>query len=235
MKQLLEQMREFKEFCKENISKEDKIIDVIYYGEINLSKNDGDISNEKSESIYLVKKEQDGKTKLEFYANFGIIAEIGENGEIKIATNCKDIINEKEFLLQLQKVMPISLEKLEQRARKNMEKSKKEQNGQTKEAEKENKIGESKIGENEKKYKQNAKDIKIDMNTKIAGQKTFSELVPEIKEKGIQEVIVRRKEAQEFEFIGIDEYGNEVELETLERTEGTNPNKEIIKVSRRRK
>ena len=222
MEQLLEQMKEIKEFCKENISKEEKIIDVSYYGEIKLSKNDRDISNEKNESIYLIKKEQAGKTKLEIWASFGIIAEIGEAGEIKINTNCKDIINEKD-LLQLQKVMPISLEKLEQRVRQNMEKAQKDQHKQTKQKEMEKEIGqeEKQTDEKEKKYKKNAKDIKIDMNTKIVGQKNFAQLVPEVSQKGIQEVIVRRKNTLEFEFIGIDEYGNEVELETLEKTEGT--------------
>lgn len=109
MEQLLEQIRNFKEFCKENISEDEEIIDVSYYGKITLSKNDADISNEKKEDLYLVKKEHDGKTVLEFYTNVGIIAKANENGQIEITTTYKDLINEKEFLLQLQNVMPMSL------------------------------------------------------------------------------------------------------------------------------
>lgn len=69
------------------------------------------------------------------------------------------------------------------------------------------------------------------MNKKITKTKSFSDLVPEVHEKGIQEIIVRRKDNTQFEFIGINEFGEEIELNTLSMTEGTNPNKDIINVS----
>ncbi len=237
MEQLLEQIRNFKEFCKENISEDEKIIDVSYYGKITLSKNDADISNEKKEDLYLVKKEHDGKTVLEFYTNVGIIAKANENGQIEITTTYKDLINEKEFLLQLQNVMPMSLKKLEEIVKNKQEKylseqKVKESTQEQKDIQEENEeASNTKKDEDRRIYKPNAKDVKIDMNKKITKTKSFSDLVPEVHERGIQEIIVRRKDNTQFEFIGINEFGEEIELNTLSMTEGTNPNKDIINVS----
>lgn len=237
MEQLLEQIRNFKEFCKENISEDEEIIDVSYYGKITLSKNDADISNEKKEDLYLVKKEHDGKTVLEFYTNVGIIAKANENGQIEITTTYKDLINEKEFLLQLQNVMPMSLKKLEEIVKNKQEKylseqKVKESTQEQKDIQEENEeASNTKKDEDRRIYKPNAKDVKIDMNKKITKTKSFSDLVPEVHEKGIQEIIVRRKDNTQFEFIGINEFGEEIELNTLSMTEGTNPNKDIINVS----
>ena len=244
MKQLLENMRDFKEFCEQNISEDEEIIDISYYGKIILSKNDADISNEKQEDLYLVKKEHDGKEVLEFRTNIGIIATMKEDGQIEITTNYKDVINEKEFLLQLQKVMPISLKKLEeivkskmkkslsgQKMKENTQEEKQEENEEYSGAKKDKEISDNKKDEDRKIYKPDVKDVRIDMNKKITKTKSFSDLVPEVNEKGIQEVIVRRKDNTQFEFVGINESCEEIELKSLSMTEGTNSSKSIIEVS----
>ena len=235
MEKLLEQIEEFKKQYQSNLENGEKIIDINYYGQINLSKNDRDKANERKEHIYLIKKEQNGKSILEFYTKSGKIAGIGEAGQIEINTKYKQLINEKEILLQLQKVTPISLKKLEEQLRNNKERtkeSKKEQSTTKKQEQLEEKV---QIGHetktNEKQYKPKAKDIKINMNTKITKTSTFKELVPEVGQKGIQDVIVRRTDATKFEFIGIDSYGNEIPIETLKQTEGTNPTKDIITIN----
>lgn len=226
MDEVLENLREFKVSQEVSISSEEKVIDVSYYGKINLSKNDSDINNEKKEDLYLVKKEVNGKIELEFYTNNGVIAVVGKEGQIKINEAYKELINDKEFLLQLEKVMPLSLAKLEELEKKrNQEKSLDDK--QTKQ---ENTKEESKINE-PKQYIENPKDAKIDMNKKITETKTFSELVPEVKEKGIIDVRARRIDNTKFELIGINKEGQEIQLETLKQTEGTNPNKDIIEVS----
>ena len=80
-------------------------------------------------------------------------------------------------------------------------------------------------------YIENSKDAIINLDKKITETKTFRELVPELKEKGIVDVRVRRVDNTRFEFIGINNAGEIVRLESLEQTEGTNPNEDIIKVN----
>ena len=69
------------------------------------------------------------------------------------------------------------------------------------------------------------------MDKKITEKQTFADLVPEVKQKRIQTVKVRRTSNTEFEFYGIDIAGNEVVLETLKPVEGTNPTKQINEVN----
>lgn len=223
MEEVLGKLRKFKKSQELNLSDDVKIIDISYYGKINLSKNDADLSNGTQEDLYLLKKEVNGKTELEFHTNKGLIATIGEGGIILISNEYKDLISDKEFLVQMQKVMPISLEKLEQIKNRN-----KESQNQT-----ETMVNEtSSLKEDDnRQYIPNAKDIKIDMNKKITETKAFSDLVPEVKDKGIKDVIVRRKDGVNFEFIGINENNEEIPLQTLGQTEGTNPNQDIVEVN----
>lgn len=227
MDPLIQSLREFKEKQQGNLKKGEAIIDIVYYGKLNTSKNDTDLSNIKQEDLYLVKKEENGKQVLEFQTDYGVVAKVGENGTIQISEQYRKFINEKEFLLQLEKVMPISLEKLEEiEQRKQKENTEKIKNNTQTE-----KQIDSKKTDRQKKYIENPKDAKIDMNKKITETKTFAELVPEVRQKGIIDVRVRRIDNTKFEIIGIDNQGYEIPLETLEQTEGTNPSKNIIKVN----
>lgn len=220
MEPLIEQLRRYKQEQEKNLEDGEKILDISFYGKINLSKKDDDLSNEKQEEIYLIKKEIDGKIQLEFKANEGTIATIGEDDQVIITPQYKELINENEFLIQLQKIMPISLEKLE--------KLQKEEQ-QLKENALEEDMKENAQGTI--KYKPNPKDAKINMKDKITETKTFEDLVPEVKEKGIVDVRVRRIDQTKFKFIGIDKDRNQLELETLQQTEGTNPAQEVIEVN----
>lgn len=224
MDELIEQLIEFKKEQENGIQdKEEKIVDISYYGKINLSKNDGNLENQKQEELYLVEKEKNGEKYLEFHTNRGTIATIQQDGEIVITNAYNELINTKELLLQLQNIMPLSLEKLEQiNARKN-ENPEKQVNSKSKP----NKQAE----EIKNKYQENSKDAKIDMNKKITETKTFADLVPEVKEKKIIDVRVRRTDATKFEFIGINQEGEEIKLETLMQTEGTNPKEDIIEIN----
>lgn len=213
MEEVLEKLREFKKNQELNLSGEVKIIDISYYGKINLSGSDADLSNETQEDLYLVKKEVDGKTELEFRTNKGTIATIQENEEIVINNEYKELINTNELLLQMKNIKPISLNKLEQINARRQEKGLDVQNKKSMEEK-----------EHTNTYIENSKDIKIDMNEEITETKTFRDLVPEVKEKGIKDVIVRRIDGVNFEFIGITEDKQEIPLESLKQTEGTNPN-----------
>lgn len=232
MKEVLQKLREFKTIQETNIKKGESIIDISYYGEITLSKNDTDISNQRKEDLYLVKKEIDGKIEFEFRIDFGIIAYIGEEGQIQIAEDFKQLINENEFLLQLKSIMPISLEKLEalekSGSNKEIEKLSKTTENE-KELEDEKKI-EKEDSNTTKKYIENPKDAKIDLRKKITEKENFYDLVPEARQKGIVDLVVRRKDSTRFEFIGINGAGEEIKLKSLEQTEGTNPNKDIIEI-----
>lgn len=232
MEKILQNLREFKTLQERNNAENETIIDVSYYGKINLSKNDADLSNERKEDLYLVKKEINGKTEFEFRTDTGVIAGIGDEGQIQISPEYKELINEKEFLIQLKSVMPISLEKLEQiqQKRKTKTNQKSTKDNTQEELSQEEKSSEEKINE-QKKYIENPKDAKIDMNKKITETKTFAELVPEVRQKGIVDVRVKRIENAKFQIIGIDNQGYEIPLETLQQTEGTNPTKNVIEVN----
>ena len=223
MQEVIEHIREIKAREEKSLNDENEaIIDVIYYGKINLSKNDAELNNQTVEELYLVKKEVEGRTVQEFHTSNGVIATVGEEGQIEICEKYKQLINSNEFLLQLRDVMPLSLEKLEEEERKKLEsteiKSKKQIKVKEDKAEKE-------------QYIENSKDAIINIDKKITETKTFRELVPELKEKGIVDVRVRRVDNTRFEFIGINNAGEIVRLESLEQTEGTNPNEDIIKVN----
>lgn len=227
MEKIIEKLREFKAMQEGNIKKGEIIIDISYYGKITLSKNDPDISNETKEDLYLVKKETNGKTEIEFRTDKGVIATIGEEGQIQISQEFKELINENEFLLQLKNVIPLSLEKLEELEKEQNDKiGEKEQTSQIEEQ-----TEEREEKDTPKKYIENPKDVKIDPTKKITETKNFYNLVPEAKEKGAVDVVVRRKGNLTFEFIGINSAGEEVKLQTLEQTEGTNPIKDIVKIN----
>ncbi len=236
MEEIIEKLREFKAIQETNIKKGEAIIDIIYYGKITLSKNDIDMLNETEEDLYLVKKEKNGKNEFEFRINTGVIARIGDEGQIVISEDFKELINETEFLLQLERIMPISLEKLEaleknennQKIAKTTKKDKTAENEQTLENEK---TIEKEDKDTPKKYIENSKDAKIDLRKKITEKENFYDLVPEAKEKGIVDLVVRRKDNSTFEFIGINGDGEEVKLKSLEQTEGTNPNKDIVEIN----
>lgn len=218
MQEVIKRIREFKSKQEEGIQN-GTILDIIYYGKINLSKNDADIENQTVEKIYLVKKEVNGKTVQEFHTNNGTIATVGEEGTIEITENYRKLINSNEFLLQLRNARPVSLEKLEEIESENKESTKSEAHKEDKKQEK------------KEQYIENPKDPIIDLDKKITATKTFKELVPEVKQKGAVDVRARRIDNTRFEIIGINEYGEIIRLESLEQTEGTNPNEDIVKVN----
>lgn len=175
------------------------------------------------EELYLVKKEVEGRTVQEFHTSNGVIATVGEEGQIEICEKYKQLINSNEFLLQLRDVMPLSLENLEEIESRNKEAVQTKNQEQARKSVKDLEQGEQ--------YIENPKDAVINLDKKITAAKTFKELVPEVKQKGVVDVRVRRVDNTRFEFIGINEFGEIVRLESLEQTEGTNPNEDIVKVN----
>lgn len=185
MADILDKLQQIKVDLELSVQGE-KILDIVYYGTINLSKNDADLENETKEDIYLIKKEKDGNIEFEFHTNNGIIATVGEGNVITISENYKDKINDKEFFIQLAKANPISLQKLEQ-IRKQDKSIKDDLENNTLEQD-----------------KQNSKEVEIDLNKKVTADMTFADLVPEVRKKGIKQVKVRRIDSTKFEFYGID-------------------------------
>ena len=234
MEEVLEKLREFKTTQETNIEKGVIILDISYYGKIILSTNDSDISNQREEDLYLVKKQIDGKTQVEFRTDSGIIATI-EEGQIRISEEYKNLINEHELLLQLENVLPLSLMELEE-----LEKEPTNGENSGKRDKKEEKLKPEEQVEDEKderkdrpkKYIEKPQDVKIDPNRKITKTKTFYDLVPEARQKGAVDVVVRRKDNVTFEIIGVNSAGEEIKLQAIEQTEGTNPNKDIVEINR---
>lgn len=224
MQEVIDHIKEIKSREEKSLNNtNDNIKDIIYYGKITLSKNDAELKNQTVEELYLVKKEVEGKIVQEFHTNSGIIATVGEEGEIIIYEKYKELINSNELLLQLRNVMPLSLEKIE-------EIESKKQKIPVAEGKKRTKEPEMDI-EQKEQYIENPKDAVINLDKKITATKTFRQLVPEVEEKGIVDVRARRVDNTRFELIGINEFGEIVRLESLEQTEGTNPNEDIVKVN----
>lgn len=108
MDEILKELKEFKINLENNIKDgKTQIVDVSYYGEMTLSK-------EEKQNIYLVEKEIDGEREHEFRTNDGVIATVGKDNVITIAEQYKGMISDKEFLAQLSAVIPLSLEKMEE-------------------------------------------------------------------------------------------------------------------------
>ena len=112
MDKILEKLRTEKENLLQDLEENQEIIDVLYYGEIVISKNDAEKKNEKKIDLYLVKKQVDGKDVMELNTNGEKFAIIDKENRIIIQDKFKMLINEKEILLQLRNIMPMSLNKL---------------------------------------------------------------------------------------------------------------------------
>lgn len=136
------------------------------------------------------------------------------------------------ILIKLRGVTPSSLRELEetQRGREVRKATKivhnQKQAHKDKEEAKQEELDRSEMRAN----RTNAKDIEIDLHKKITTDKTFADLVPEVKEKQLKTVKIRRIDATKFEFYGQTQAGEEVILESLKTTEGTNPTKEITRI-----
>lgn len=214
----IELLRKFKESQEQIKDEKTKVQDVLFYGSINLSKNDDDLSNIKNEPLFLVKKEVNGKVELEFFTDKGSIAKVGEDGNIIINEKYKDMINSNEFLLQLKDIMPLSLNELEKIKNKQSDKVNTKNNKEEEQELEEQRVDDSK------------NDIEIDLSKKITRTQTFKDLVPEAGK--CDKVKVRRLDGTRFEFYGIGKDGEEIQLTSLEQTEGTNPSESIVEVNK---
>lgn len=236
MDSLLNKLQEFKKEVEKDNSKI-IVIDISYYGEINLP-NNIDKSKVIKEDLYLVEKEEDGKIEKEFCTKYGTIAKV-EDGQIRISEQYRGLIDEVELLSKLKEILPLSLTKLEELEQKrestvrerNISKNKNEKTSDNKEdeiekgeEEKKNAIGERPL------YKPNPKDVELDSTQKVTETKTIKDLIPEA--RGLDKIIARRKNNGQFEIIGVNGQGEEVELKSLEQTEGTNPNKDIVDIDK---
>ena len=225
----LEQLQKLKaELEKKAMEKNEQcyILDIQYYKDITFDDIEG-----KTEPVFLVEKEVNGELKRELQKGDTVIADIGEDNTIYM----RNISIGKEIMLlvKLRDTTPISLRELEE-----IERRKEARNHGTTQAKKQNKKDKEKkdtqeenIEESKPKEKStNAKDIEIDIHSKVTETKTFADLVPEVKEKQLETVKIRRLDATRYEFYGETKDGEEVALESLTMTEGTNPNKEINQV-----
>lgn len=214
MKDLLEQLKKLRDELEKKSkekNKQSKILDIEYYKPIKLMKEE--------QPLYLVEKEVDGNIKRELQVGDKVIANINDDNTIQMKEEFSHLLESGNILLELRDVMPISLNELEQ-----IENSKLR-----------GKQVDSKVKEKDQekgKQKENSKDIEIDLDKKITETKTFSELVPEVKQKGIKKVKIRRLDMTRFEFYGINEVGQEVSIDSLKMTEGTNPYKKINEINK---
>lgn len=205
-------------------NEECKIIDIKYYKHITFDKVKGE-----EEPLYLIEKEVDGKIVKLLQAGDRVIADVLEDNTITLREDVKD--KSTMILMHLNNITPISLRELQEREELRKLEQKQEQKTQNK---KENKENSKKQEEQKENNYQNPYSIaEIDLDKPIVGKKSFRDLVPEVKEKEVEKVKVRRTGLgtdNGFEFYGIGKNGEYIKLETLKRTEATNQSKEVNEI-----
>lgn len=201
-----------------------KIIDIKYYKHITFDRVKGE-----EEPLYLIEKEVDGGIIRQLQAGDRVIADILEDNTIILREDIKD--KSTIILMHLNNVTPTSLRTLQERENLENNVKKQEQKTQNK---KENKESSKRQDEQKEIKNQNPYSIaEIDLDKPIVGKKNFRDLVPEIKEKEVEKVKVRRTGLgtdNGFEFYGIGKDGEYIKLETLKRTEATNQTKEVNEI-----
>lgn len=201
-----------------------KIIDIKYYKHITFDNVKGE-----EEPLYLIEKEVDGKIVKQLQAGDRVIADVLEDNTITLREDVKD--KSTMILMHLNNITPISLRELQEREELRKLEQKQEQKTQNK---KENKENSKKQEEQKENNYQNPYSIaEIDLDKPIVGKKSFRDLVPEVKEKEVEKVKVRRTGLgtdNGFEFYGIGKNGEYIKLETLKRTEATNQSKEVNEI-----
>ena len=158
-----------------------------------------------------------------------VIANILEDNTILLREDIKD--KSTMILMHLNNITPISLRELQEREELRKIEQKQEQKTQNK---KENKEDSKQQDEQKENNNPNPYSIaEIDLDKPIVGKKSFRDLVPEVKEKEVEKVKVRRTGLgtdNGFEFYGIGKNGEYIKLETLKRTEATNQSKEVNEI-----
>ena len=201
-----------------------KIIDIKYYKHITFDKVKGE-----EEPLYLIEKEVDGSIIRQLQVGDKVIADIAEDNTIILREDVKD--KSTMILMHLNNITPTSLRELQEREELHKLEQKQEQKTQNK---KENKESSKQQDEQKETKNQNPYSIaEIDLDKPIVGKKNFRDLVPEIKEKEVEKVKVRRTGLgtdNGFEFYGIGKNGEYIKLETLKRTEATNQTKEVNEI-----
>lgn len=241
-KQLLQEMKELKmniQYESNSIDERDKetiVQDIIFYGRIEIV--NPITKQEETKKIYMVEKNIDNKTSIEFYADNEVIATvIDEENQIVISPKYANVISAEIFLVKLQELRvqnkeQISLNKLEEieeaREVETGKKMRTQENNKSKDKQEENQEKEDEEARKEESYND---DIEISINEYITVDKKISDLIPEIKEKHCQRVMIRSSNNINFEMYGIDKDGKEVELKSLKQTEGTNPYTEMIRTN----
>lgn len=212
--ELKEELEKLKQQLEEEATKHHMnchVLDIKYYKPVTFDQIKG-----KEQPLYLVEKEVNGKTEKQLQLGDMIIADIVEGNSIQIREEFSHLLKEQDILIELKNTMPTSLNHLEK------EQEEKRESEPQKEANEELQQDSSKEIDEAKTIDHNPKDAEIDMDKKITATKTFADLVPEVKEKQIEKVRVRRLDGTRFEFYGEDSLGQEVAIESLRMVEGTN-------------
>ncbi len=226
--ELLEQLQEVKsELERQAIERNEPchILDVQYYTNITFDEIEG-----KEQPLFLVEKEVNGEIKRELQMGNTVIGEFAEDNVLIMKPGYGN--KELMILIKLRGMTPSSLRELEETQRgREVRKATKIVHNQKQAHKDKEEAKQEELDRSETRAKRtNAKDIEIDLHEKITTDKTFADLVPEVKEKQLETVKIRRIDATNFEFYGQTQVGEEVILESLKTTEGTNPTKEIIRV-----
>ena len=230
--ELIEQLEILKEELEKRAMEQGEqcnIQDIQYYKDITFDEIEG-----KEYPLFLVEKEVNGEIKRELQIGDTVIADIDKDNHVQMREGFFD--KELLILIKLRDTAPISLKELEEMEMSNENEREIFKKGITNKSknvlEEEEKEDSSKQDDNEENgvKKGSSNDIEIDINKKVTVDRTFADLVPEVKEKQLETVKIRRIDATRFEFYGINKDGQEVAVESLKTVEGTNPIKEITEV-----
>lgn len=190
-------------------------------------------------NIYRVEINKDKENEVRFYIGDEIIATVfGQENQIIISPQYRNIISAEVFLIKLQELRKIYKEQISLSKLEEMEQEREQQTRTKtptqKQTDNKPKKEQEKSRENAKQSKNNVdsnNDIEISMDTYITIDKKISDIVPEIKEKHCLKVKIRSDDNINFEMYGIDKDGNEIVLTTLKQKQGTNPHRPIIETN----
>ena len=197
----------------------------------------------KEEKLFVV---YDKSGQKELWLGKEKLADIGENGEIKLIPGNYTISDLAQLVEALTRRDSFSLKDIEKQVTnerkmgktssskepkvENFEEKKKEIEKQRKEQEKNKNKNQQNKEETKDTYQENATDMVIDVRKKITENETFQDLVPEAKD--FSKVVIRRTSGTEFEFIGITSTGKEKFFKTLVPMKGTNPTKNVQSINK---
>lgn len=231
---LYKSMQELKKDI-ESSQQEVKVTDIIFYGKIEIL--NPETRKREDRSIYSVEKVEMDEITIQMYADHEPIANVllHQENQIVINPKYKDIITPEMLLAKMEELKEQGNKQISQQKLEEMQEAREERGmgaGVTRKKQPTKPEEEKDKDEQDEEKKAIGKnDIEIDMNQYVTQGQRIADLIPELKQKNVKRCMIRSSNNIDFEVYGIDANGNEVKINSLTQTEGTNPSQEMIETN----